>query len=98
MTEERWEEETSQNKRVERHREIGSTSQGTKIRLKMSCQDYRYDLYCDITLCLAIKTDLHLRSMLALCEVEPEICPTFCAGFLSRYLKLPVSSLSYIEN
>ncbi len=37
----------------------------------MNCQYYHSDLYCDITLCLAITIDLQLRSTLALCEIGP---------------------------
>ena len=33
----------------------GLISQSTKIHLKMSCQDYRSDLNCDIKLCFAIQ-------------------------------------------
>ncbi len=40
----------------------------TKIHLKMGCQDHYDDLYCDITLCLAININL-----IALCEIGPKI-------------------------
>ena len=53
-----WGLESEQESREPKKREIGSTSQSTKMQLKMSC-----DLYCDITLCLAIKTDLHLQAV-----------------------------------
>ena len=53
---------------------VGLISQNTKISSeKMSCHYHHSDLYCDITLCLALKLDAHLRINLGLCEVEPEI-------------------------
>ena len=36
----------------------------------MSCQYHHSDLYCDITLCLAIKMDSHLGAILGLCEIK----------------------------
>ena len=39
--------------------------------LKMTCQYYHGDLYCDITLCLATTIELQLRSIIALCEIDP---------------------------
>ncbi len=37
----------------------------------MTSQYCHSNLYCDITLCLAIRSDLELRSILTLCEIEP---------------------------
>ncbi len=47
----------------------GSISQSTKIHLQIMMP-----LYCDITLCLAIKSDLQLKSILTLCEIRPRTC------------------------
>ena len=42
-------------------------TENSKIHLKMSGQYYNHsDFYCDITISLAIKNDLQLRSILAL--------------------------------
>ena len=50
---------------------MGLISKNTKIYLKMCCQFYQSDLYCDITVCLTVISDSQLRSILALCEFEP---------------------------
>ncbi len=72
-------------------RNQGPISQSTKIHLKMSCQYIAsITLYCSITLCLAIKIDWQLRSILALSEIKPrsstnaELQPLRFYGFFIR--------------
>ncbi len=72
----------------------GSISKSTKTHLEMSCQYHHSDLYCDITLCLAMKIDLQLGSILAFCGIEPR---TFYGEKEGLLLGLVVLFLALID-
>ncbi len=57
------------------------------------CQYCHSDFCCDITLCLAIKMNLHFRSVLNLCEIEPRA--QFHGSAYRRILRLRSTFSAY---